>query len=376
MTPGVYIEEKNAFPGSVVEVATAIPAFIGYTEKADRNGRSLKNKPTRITSFAEYAQLFGGAFSPKFTLKEKTEEGAGTHIITIKNEEKAITYIDNNELYMYRSIQLFFSNGGGTCYIVSVGTYTDKPKGVIIKKAELLGESKGEDGKIIEGGLVALLKEQEPTMVIVPDAVKLDVDECYALYGKVLGHCAKMQSRVAIFDIHDGAGERIEGGDEDVIKIFRDKIGTEFLNYGAAYYPWLNTSIVPKGEITFMNFDSTLDLKTYLSSEESKAAKMLENFKIDDETVTEEFKTSKPEEYQEASENQDKLSDLVEKFRKNKIRNHHQGLIATSPTYANLLAEMTQVVNLLPPSAAMAGLYTMVDNTRGVWKSPANKELR
>jgi uncharacterized protein len=38
MTPGVYIEEVNAFPGSVVEVATAIPAFIGYTEKATRNG--------------------------------------------------------------------------------------------------------------------------------------------------------------------------------------------------------------------------------------------------------------------------------------------------------------------------------------------------
>ena len=29
-------------------------------------------------------------------------------------------------------------------------------------------------------------------------------------------------------------------------------------------------------------------------------------------------------------------------------------------------------LNLLPPSAAMAGIYTMVDNTRGVWKAPAN----
>jgi phage tail sheath protein FI len=32
-TPGVYIKEINAFPNSVVEVATAVPAFIGYTEK-------------------------------------------------------------------------------------------------------------------------------------------------------------------------------------------------------------------------------------------------------------------------------------------------------------------------------------------------------
>lgn len=45
-TPGVYIQEQNAFPNSVVEVATAVPAFIGYTEKATRGGKSLHNVPT------------------------------------------------------------------------------------------------------------------------------------------------------------------------------------------------------------------------------------------------------------------------------------------------------------------------------------------
>ena len=33
-TPGVYVIEKSLFPPSVAPVATAIPAFIGYTEKA------------------------------------------------------------------------------------------------------------------------------------------------------------------------------------------------------------------------------------------------------------------------------------------------------------------------------------------------------
>ena len=48
-TPGVYIEEISVFPPSVAAVATAIPAFIGYTEKAlgkqnedaDRQRRSV-----------------------------------------------------------------------------------------------------------------------------------------------------------------------------------------------------------------------------------------------------------------------------------------------------------------------------------------------
>jgi uncharacterized protein len=51
-TPGVYIVEKNAFPNSMLEVATAVPAFIGYIQRADNHGASLKNTPRRITSMA------------------------------------------------------------------------------------------------------------------------------------------------------------------------------------------------------------------------------------------------------------------------------------------------------------------------------------
>ena len=57
MTPGVYIEEKNAFPSSAVAVGTAIPVFIGYTEKATRAGKSLLHQATKIASFAEYVEI-------------------------------------------------------------------------------------------------------------------------------------------------------------------------------------------------------------------------------------------------------------------------------------------------------------------------------
>ena len=59
-TPGVYVEEITKFPPSVASVETAIPAFIGYTEKAEKNGESLTNIPMRITSFLEFEQYFGG----------------------------------------------------------------------------------------------------------------------------------------------------------------------------------------------------------------------------------------------------------------------------------------------------------------------------
>ncbi len=48
-TPGVYVNEIPSFPPSIAQVATAIPAFIGYTQIAqDLQGKSLTNKPTRI----------------------------------------------------------------------------------------------------------------------------------------------------------------------------------------------------------------------------------------------------------------------------------------------------------------------------------------
>ena len=70
MTPGVYIEEKNPVPGSAVAVETAVPVFIGYTEKAMRNGKSLVGIPTAIEVHSRnMRRVSGGARSfAKFTV--------------------------------------------------------------------------------------------------------------------------------------------------------------------------------------------------------------------------------------------------------------------------------------------------------------------
>ena len=390
MTPGVYIEEVNAFPGSVVEVATAVPAFIGYTEKAERNGKSLVNKPTRVTSFAEYRQFFGGAFKPMFTLDDIKNGQIPKHEITINGQSKAINYLTDNDTYMFRSLQLFFNNGGGTCYIVSVGTYAGKDKVEIKQDA-------------IEDGLATLLKEQEPTIIVVPEAIKLD--NCYDVYKKVLAHCTKMQSRVAILDVQEGDGPRISTENVDIIDNFREKIGTEYLNYAAAYYPWVNTNIVQKGEITFENLDASVDLSTLLP--ETAAQGLVKSYPTDKNAFIGALIKEKADEVAQAliSDNPEGLDSavadgklkedfdaaalatleekgempatdaLVSGYISNKSRNLHLGLSATSPTYVNLLDEITAVINILPSSSAMAGIYTTVDDNRGVWKAPANISL-
>jgi uncharacterized protein len=60
-TPGVYVEEIPKFPPSIAPVETAIPAFIGYTEKAIMDvADDLRLKPTRISSMVEFTNYFGG----------------------------------------------------------------------------------------------------------------------------------------------------------------------------------------------------------------------------------------------------------------------------------------------------------------------------
>ena len=59
-TPDVYVEEISVFPPSVAEVGTAIPAFIGYTQKADAKAQNdLILKPTKIYSLKEFESYYG-----------------------------------------------------------------------------------------------------------------------------------------------------------------------------------------------------------------------------------------------------------------------------------------------------------------------------
>mgnify|MGYP001243420646 FL=1 len=96
-TPGVYIEEKSAFGNTVVSVPTAVPAFVGYTEKAARGTQSLINVPTRVSSFSEYNDLFGGPSMTKFEIT--SDEGSFN-----------LRMVKSTRFLMYDSMRLFFNN--------------------------------------------------------------------------------------------------------------------------------------------------------------------------------------------------------------------------------------------------------------------------
>jgi len=220
-TPGVYIEEIPKFPASIAGVATAVPAFIGYVEKAEKNGVGIPfNTTVRITSLLEYENIFGKAEGQVFSIdiNDNTTMTPTQRTITVSKSSSESLY------KLYYNVQMYFSNGGGPCYIVPVGLYSS---GSIVK-ADLLK------------GLDEIAKVDEPTLLLFPDAVSALASDRKDLYDAALAQCQKLKDRFAIMDVVHTTNKTVF---EDAT-IFRNTgVGPDNLKYGASYYPFLNTTL-------------------------------------------------------------------------------------------------------------------------------------
>ncbi|MEM6723362.1 MAG: phage tail sheath family protein [Bacteroidota bacterium] len=302
-TPGVYVEEISKFPPSVAAVETAIPAFIGHTENTNFDGASLINVPTRIKSMADYRSIFGGAPNEAFTVAVTTSTNA-SGVVSYDRIEVSDPASGYGQYKMYWALQLFFANGGGPCYIVSVGDYTQS---VVYAAGD--PATRG-----LTLGIAALEKEDEPTILVVPEA---HVSGSAGLvYGAILAQAEKLQDRVALIDATVGITDS-DTVATDMTALRNLVPSNSFLKYGAAYYP---------------------DLRTIFSHSYAH------------EAVTVEIDGAPSVNLNTLETSDNVLYKLIETaLAKKKVD--------------------------LPPSSAMAGIYAMVDNTRGVWKAPANVSL-
>src|SRR5437764_12419750 len=82
LSPGVYVEEVEAGSRPIEGVGTATAAFVGLAEKGPVNA------PTLVTNWSQYSQTFGGFL-----------EGS----------------------YLAHSVYGYFLNGGGSAYVVRIG---------------------------------------------------------------------------------------------------------------------------------------------------------------------------------------------------------------------------------------------------------------
>jgi len=378
-TPAVYIEEIPTLPPSVAAVSTAIPAFLGYTEKYAGKGSP---QVAQVSTLLEYTSLFGG---PQRLPIEVATSGDG-----VMPKVPALAFL------LYYGLSHYFINGGGPCYIVSLGNYSS-------------GSASHDD---FVAGLAALEKEDEPTLILLTDAVTLSATEYYDLCQRALAQCNKLGDRFCIFDVKDKPAASDRG-----VQDFRDETGINYLKYGAAYHPYLKTTLsiqytddqvtVDAGDVFNHNWQKTLDPKGIMVSflgTGSPTVSILQDATATAPTFTVSrsdltikaanaptgaavsatwttFKTQQNVTGWDVSVAGD--GSAVLQFQNNTALDDKGAApaslqsIQTSNTalYQQVKSALAAVTVTLPPSGAIAGIYASVDRDRGVWKAPANVSL-
>jgi phage tail sheath protein FI len=324
-TPGVYVQEIPSFPPSVAEVETAIPAFIGYTEKADKvSVGDLIMIPTKIGSMTEFTTLFGGPVNEALDSINLgvTDNGSGQYDIKF-------TYVDakRSNYNLFYSIKSFYDNGGGTAYIVSVDSYAGG--------AGVVDEGGAGPDKGLLGGLNKVKDIDEVTLLVIPEAPNVDKGNS-AKYTTIVqamitqAASPDCRDRFAIIDPYQVSLKTKTYTDadldKDVLVIRNSTVGPDSDRYAAAYYPTLTTSYSHAYDT------ANLAVTTYILKAGATASPVIA------------------------------VGNTLSKF-------------PGSAFYNAVTGALSNEFVVIPPSGAIAGLYTRIDNTKGVWKAPANESL-
>ena len=360
-TPGVKPIERRVFGRTVSTKATAVPIFIGYTQRQEplnHNGlsnveeKASKSKSAKLSQTKATKGNSGKTISSKAatttalleveTTDVKKEKSTESPLQPLAQEENKVvvrkintlkeyfhqfggghyTWEDKKIFYLYESIKLFYANGGSTCYIVSVGTYQNEE----VSKDEL------------EIAVGKVFEIPQANLVLIPDAVSLEDGERGGLYNKLLLSCSPDNehkvfiNQFAILDAKEG------------IQNYKDEEGTlkkivsgDHLVHGAMYHPWLHTDVLSRTDIEMSLLEgdtSQIEDKFNLSQNgwanyENRSTKSKANY----------LRRSKKEEW--------------ENFIKDTIKKN----------------------SLLPPSGAVAGAFVRSDEKFGIQKAPANINL-
>jgi uncharacterized protein len=396
-TPGVYITELAAFPPSIVGVQTAVPAFIGYTEKAEISGKPVFMKAIKVGSMADFQTIFGGGFKPLYDIKEVTDSPVQADdydfkVVDVDASPQTTVYYnlaDSLQTFtqmdalaavkadepeslarfnLYHSMRLFYANGGGNCYVVSVGSYATGANGI--------------DAELLNKGLDVIRDQSGPTMLLIPDAVLLKPASAqepwkaptafWDLMNRMIDQAGERQDRIAILDVY-GSNQVIDQTTlDEVVQQFHEGINSPFLSYGMAYFPFLETSVVEGTEVNYQNISSTsfptltqiLDWENERlyggGSPPSARFTTVQGYIQDMEPLPADGYPS-PAVAAAAAATATILN---------------QNLVAALPLLGDIERVILAKNQTLPPSGAMAGVYTLTDTTRGVWNAPANISLR
>ncbi len=432
-TPGVYLEEIVKLPPSVASVETAIPCFLGVTQKAFESlDDDLIGVSKKINSTSDFEFYFGFADISKAEVLVK---------LNVPSEAKLSTAYVNN---LYYAVKHYFDNGGGPCYIHSVGKF----------------DRTNVDANAYKNEIAKLDVDDEVTIIVMPDLIGLNnKSQYYDVFNNAMQKASVLKDKFVIIDVN---AERTNGK-VDILKSkteFRNAISNnvDAIKYAAAYFPYVQTTynydfgdaeikmtfaqdVMDKNEsckllnnlnykivkqifainsvLNLQNDDyfkniSTETFASKISEISGKANSIIPVFTLAEQQtladnvkkLTDQLKTQADAAVTAAETKFDyadtaaKEKETYHKQLQDKILALYTSLgVAVSgvdkSTFAKLNTTFLSKINTffnsifeaklkeaflnipmyLPTSPAVAGVYASVDRIRGVWKAPANVSL-
>lgn len=436
--PGVSVGGPDAFPPALVGVATAVPIFVGYTETAIDPGskQPLYRQAVPLSSMAEYLDYFGKGYDAQAVVAPQPTAGSppapvgmadfdaassngsqattGGYVVHPSNDMAGEIAV-SGQFNLYPAMLMFFANGGNYCFVVSVGNYwgTDsavppiRSAPVRIDKADLLQ------------GLAVADATTGAAMLVVPDACLLvtpadDGGPCtYPDYQPVavemLRQSGTLRDRMAILDLPGAlvpANWTLEAMQAEAEAFYQAIAPARpCFSYGAAYGPALRSSLMSTADIPYTslkgtaastalmnNLLTTQALALYPPSSDpadpgvpvhsaafqNVAAHIAAAFPVPGAapipsvpsdvtglTTTPVLEVSMAS----AAVPEPAATDAAG------IEALDRFLLSTVPLLGVIQQELAAKLNVVPPSGAMAGVWTQNDTDRGVWNAPANFAL-
>jgi phage tail sheath protein FI len=364
LSPGVYVEEVPSGSASLSAGATAIAAFVGFTEKAPKDDPTDPDglKPRLVTSWSQFESLFGG-FTPGAMLPH--------------------------------SVYGWFNNGGSVCYIVRIPhtAPSEEPGQLALPAADrAIGnvidvESKGAAEQLsiaVNVNTDSDGDDAEPTfdLIVLKDGVVVESYEGLTVTPKAENNAATATKAseyvtVAVADIP---------ADLDDLTLAMPKPGTYPVKAAPATPIQVKAPAFAGSETARRGINGLAIAEdvTIVAVPDLITAARKEDGTVDLgmwKSVQTALIT-----HCELQANRMAILDAPPGMSVQEIRDWRSDTAMYDSAFATLYYPWIKVANpiptagddeiLVPPSGHMAGLWARTDETRGVWKAPANDTLR
>ncbi len=347
LSPGVYMEEVSSGSKPIEGVGTAVAAFVGFAEEGPYN------RPTLVTNWTQFVGNFGG-------------------------------FVEGS--YLAHSVYAFFLNGGGSAYVVRIGTDDDDAEPPLPTSEAELPPAEGDKApfnvKALEPGAdgdritVEVAEPSEPA----EDAFKLIVkqpgkqDEIFdnvTLSKGATNVVTKVKSDSQIISLQDVRGANV-----------MPQRGTVELSGGslpvqAAVEP--TDYIGDASDRTGFAGLEAIEQITMLSVPDLMAAHERELVDLEGVKAVQLAMIA----HCELMANRVAILDTPPSLNAQEVKAWRNDITGYDSKYAAMYWPWVKVMDPIlgkgiytPPSGSIAGVWARNDDTRGVHKAPANEVVR